>query len=205
MSIKLEIISPEKVVLSQTVDMAVLPALEGDIAAMEGHAKITLLEGYLFDGELAQKAFYQAADISHKAGRKIALSLSDPFCVKRHLVQFKDFVSNHVDMVFANQFEICALYETEDLEKAIQNASQDIPIAVITCGEKGSVILANSERIEVAVFQRLLWIRQGQVMLMLLDFWLAGLLTGLMPNVVAWEVLWLRKLFPMWVPDHYRN
>lgn len=114
------------------------------------HAKITLLEGYLFDGELAQKAFYRAADISHKAGRKIALSLSDPFCVKRHLVQFKDFVSNHVDMVFANQFEICALYETEDLEKAIQNASQDIPIAVITCGEKGSVILANSERIEVA-------------------------------------------------------
>ena len=78
------------------------------------------------------------------------MSLSDPFCVKRHLVQFKDFVSNHVDMVFANQFEICALYETEDLEKAIQNASQDIPIAVITCGEKGSVILANSERIEVA-------------------------------------------------------
>ncbi|MDI2090977.1 adenosine kinase [Commensalibacter oyaizuii] len=113
-------------------------------------AKVTFLEGYLFDGELAQKAFYLAADIAHKAGKKVALSLSDPFCVKRHLARFKDFVSSRVDMVFANELEICALYETEDFESAVTQAVQDASIVVVTRGEKGSVILANGERIEVA-------------------------------------------------------
>lgn len=114
------------------------------------HAKVTFLEGYLFDSDLAREAFYHAAEIVHKAGKKIALSLSDPLCVKRHLAEFKDFVTHHVDMVFANEKEICALYETEDLETAIQGAAQDAPIVVVTCGEKGSIILADSERIEVA-------------------------------------------------------
>lgn len=113
-------------------------------------AKVTFLEGYLFDGELAQKAFYQAADMAHKAEKKVALSLSDPFCVKRHLAAFKDFVSTRVDMVFANEHEICALYETEDFEVAIAQAAKDAPLVVVTRGEKGSVIVADNERIEVA-------------------------------------------------------
>ncbi|WP_408869524.1 adenosine kinase [Commensalibacter communis] len=112
--------------------------------------KVTFLEGYLFDGELAQKAFYQAADIAHKAEKKVALSLSDVFCVQRHLAAFKDFVSTRVDMVFANDHEICALYETEDFETAIAQAAKDAPIVVVTRGEKGSVIVAENERIEVA-------------------------------------------------------
>lgn len=114
------------------------------------HAKVTFLEGYLFDSDRARQAFYQAAGIAHKAGRKIALTLSDPLCVQRHLAQFKDFVCNHVDMVFANEKEICALYETEDLETAIRQAAEDARIVVVTCGEKGSIIVADSKRIEVA-------------------------------------------------------
>lgn len=113
-------------------------------------SKVTFLEGYLFDGELAQKAFYQAADIAHKANKTVALSLSDPFCVERHLAAFKDFISTSVDMVFANEAEICALYETEDFEIAITKAAKDAPIVVVTRGEKGSVIIADNERIEVA-------------------------------------------------------
>ncbi|MDI2113141.1 adenosine kinase [Commensalibacter nepenthis] len=113
-------------------------------------AKVTFLEGYLFDGELAQRAFYQAADMAHKAGKKVALSLSDAFCVQRHLAAFKDFVSTRVDMVFANEHEICALYETEDFEVAIVQAAKDAPIVVVTRGEKGSVIVAENERVEVA-------------------------------------------------------
>ncbi|WP_086632535.1 adenosine kinase [Commensalibacter intestini] len=123
---------------------------EDVIAEVISASKVTFLEGYLFDGELAQKAFYQAADIAHNANKTVALSLSDPFCVKRHLEAFKDFVSTRVDMVFANEAEICALYETEDFEIAITKAAKDAPIVVVTRGEKGSVIIADNERIEVA-------------------------------------------------------
>lgn len=123
---------------------------EDVVAEVISAAKVTFLEGYLFDGELAQKAFYQAADIAHKANKTVALSLSDPFCVERHLAEFKDFVSTSVDMVFANEAEICALYETDDFEIAITKAAKDAPIVVVTRGEKGSVIIADNERIEVA-------------------------------------------------------
>src|SRR4051794_29618468 len=75
-------------------------------------ARITYLEGYLFDPPQAQEAFHKAAAIAHSAGRQVALSLSDPFCVGRHRADFRDLVEGHVDILFANQAEVCALYET---------------------------------------------------------------------------------------------
>ena len=81
-------------------------------------AQITYLEGYLFDPPLAQEAFRKAAAIAHAAGRRVALSLSDPFCVERHRAAFRDLVDGHVDILFANEAEICSLYETEDFADA---------------------------------------------------------------------------------------
>src|SRR5207245_4656266 len=75
-------------------------------------ARIAYLEGYLFDPPLAQEAFRKAAAIAHAAGRQVALSLSDPFCVGRHRAAFRELVDGHVDILFANEAEICSLYET---------------------------------------------------------------------------------------------
>jgi len=82
--------------------------------AVVAAAQITYLEGYLFDPPQAKAAFRKAAAIAHAAGRRVALSLSDPFCVARHRQSFRDLVGGEVDILFANEAEICALYETED-------------------------------------------------------------------------------------------
>ena len=81
-------------------------------------AKVTYLEGYLFDPPLAKEAFHRAARLAHAAGRKVALSLSDPFCVARHRESFRELVDGSVDILFANEAEICSLYETEDFAAA---------------------------------------------------------------------------------------
>src|SRR5919108_2804679 len=73
-------------------------------------ARILYLEGYLFDPPDAQDAFRVAADIAHAAGRKVALTLSDPFCVDRHRAAFVELVERHVYILFANEAEIRALY-----------------------------------------------------------------------------------------------
>src|SRR5437762_10280044 len=87
-------------------------------AELIGAAQVTYLEGYLFDPPRAQAAFRAAAAIAHRAGRQVALSLSDPFCVDRHRAAFRELVAGEVDILFANEHEICALYETEDFDAA---------------------------------------------------------------------------------------
>jgi len=81
-------------------------------------ASITYLEGFLFDPPQAQSAFRKAAAVAHAAGRQVALSLSDPFCVGRHRDDFRDLIDGHVDILFANEAEICSLYETHDFAAA---------------------------------------------------------------------------------------
>jgi sugar/nucleoside kinase (ribokinase family) len=115
-----------------------------------GAAQVTYLEGYLFDPPLAQQAFRKAAAIAHSAGRKVALSLSDPFCVERHRAAFRDLVAGHVDILFANEIEICSLYETGDFAAAAAAARGHVGIAALTRSAKGSVILANGAEHPVA-------------------------------------------------------
>ena len=105
-------------------------------------ARITYLEGYLFDPPQAQEAFRKAAAIAHSAGRKVALSLSDPLCVGRHRAAFRDLVGGHVDILFANEAEICSLYETDDFGKAAAAVRGHVAIAALTRSAAGSVILA---------------------------------------------------------------
>ena len=112
-------------------------------------AKVTYLEGYLFDPPAAQAAFYKAADAAHAAGRQVALSLSDPFCVDRHREAFRKLVASHVDILFANEAEITSLYEQNTFEAAAEMARQDVELAVLTRSEAGSVILHGAATVEV--------------------------------------------------------
>ncbi len=112
-------------------------------------AAVTYLEGYLFDPPAAQAAFYKAADAAHTAGRQVALSLSDAFCVHRHRDAFRKLVAGHVDILFANEAEITALYETNTFEEAAELARKDVALAALTRSEAGSLILRGAETVTV--------------------------------------------------------
>ena len=113
------------------------------------NAAIVYLEGYLFDEERAKAAFVRAAELAHAAGRRVALSLSDPFCVERHRAAFRHLVHGHVDILFANEAEIVGLYEAGDFDEACRRAAADCPFAALTRGAAGSVIAADGEVVRV--------------------------------------------------------
>jgi sugar/nucleoside kinase (ribokinase family) len=123
---------------------------EADVdPALVGASAVTYLEGYLFDPPAAQAAFRKAAQAAHAAGRRVALSLSDAFCVNRHREAFLDLVANHVDILFANETEITALYERNSFEEAAAAARQDVALAALTRSESGSVILHGDDTVVV--------------------------------------------------------
>ncbi len=111
---------------------------------------ITYLEGYLYDPPLAQRAFLKAAAAAHQAGRLVALSLSDPFCVDRHREAFLELVQGHVDILFANEAELTALYRTADFDSALGAVRDHCRVAAITRGDRGSVVVAGSQTVAVA-------------------------------------------------------
>ncbi len=111
--------------------------------------QVTYLEGYLFDRPSAKEAFRQAAAIAHGAGRKVSLTLSDPFCVDRHRADFRDLIRGHVDILFANESEICSLYETKDFEEAAAAVRKEAEIAVLTRSEKGAEVITAKDRVAV--------------------------------------------------------
>ena len=106
-------------------------------------AEVTYLEGYLCHPPPAQEALRKAAAVAHAARRKVALSLSDPFCVGRHRNAFRELVDGHVDILFANEVEICSLYETVDFAEAAAAVRGRVAIAALTRSAEGSVILAD--------------------------------------------------------------
>jgi sugar/nucleoside kinase (ribokinase family) len=110
-----------------------------------GSAHITYLEGYLFDRPEAKQAFVKAAEIAHAAGRRVALTLSDPFCVDRHRGEFLHLVEGHIDILFANQAEIEALYQAADFDAALQQVRGHCDVAALTRGPRGSVVVAGDE------------------------------------------------------------
>lgn len=121
--------------------------VDADVIAQSA---ITYLEGYLFDPPHAKQAFRTAAELAHKAGRKVALSLSDPFCVGRHRAEFLDLIAGHIDILFANEAELTALYETQDFDAAIGQVRGHAELAAITRGARGSVVVTNDTITSVA-------------------------------------------------------
>ena len=108
-------------------------------------AAITYLEGYLWDPPAAKEAFRKAHRIAHDNGRRVALTLSDPFCVDRHRDEFRALVGDHIDILFANEAEIVSLYQAADFDAALQDVRGHCAIAALTRGPKGSAIVADGE------------------------------------------------------------
>jgi sugar/nucleoside kinase (ribokinase family) len=114
-------------------------------------AAITYLEGYLWDPPKAKQAFRIAAGMAHRAGRKVAITLSDSFCVDRFRDEFKELMrSGTLDIVFANQHEVQSLYQTSDFSTAVSALEQDVPLAVVTMGAAGSMVVTRERRASVA-------------------------------------------------------
>lgn len=120
--------------------------IDADLVAASA---ITYLEGYLFDPPLAKEAFRKAATIARGAGRKVALTLSDSFCVHRYKDEFKALIRDHIDILFANESEIEALYDSRDIAAAAADLAAQLDIAAITMSEKGSLIASGTERVRV--------------------------------------------------------
>ncbi len=122
----------------------------GDVdAEMVRASAVSYLEGYLFDTEAQKKAFVKAAEIATAAGRQVALTLSDSFCVDRHRAAFRHFVDNHVDILFANEAEILSLYETHNLQAALEQVWASKTTALVTRSEKGSLVKHDGEVHEI--------------------------------------------------------
>lgn len=111
---------------------------------------ILYLEGYLFDEPQAKQAFRKALEEAKSHGRKVALTLSDGFCVDRHRSEFLELIRSGIDILFANESEIKSLYQTESFDLAAKNAATDAKLAVLTRSAKGSVIIENNRAIEIA-------------------------------------------------------
>jgi sugar/nucleoside kinase (ribokinase family) len=112
---------------------------------MVEEATITYLEGYLWDPPAAKDAFVKAAQLARKAGRKVALTLSDSFCVERHRSSFRELIAHDIDILFANERELVSLYETSFLDEALQHVHKEVELAVLTRSEAGSIVAFNDE------------------------------------------------------------
>lgn len=123
--------------LGASVELGPEDVEEGLVSA----ARVTYLEGYLWDRPRAKAAFRKAARIAHAAGAKVALTLSDPFCVERHRPEFLELVKGPVDILFANEAEIRALWQVPDFDAALQATRGLVEVAVLTRSAKGSVVL----------------------------------------------------------------
>lgn len=120
--------------------------LDADLIAS---AQVTYLEGYLWDPEAAKEAFREAARIAREAGRKVSLTLSDPFCVERHREGFLELVKGNVDILFANELEIMSLYQVDDFDEAAVRVKADCELAALTRSEKGCVVVSGDHTAHV--------------------------------------------------------
>jgi sugar/nucleoside kinase (ribokinase family) len=111
--------------------------------------KILYMEGYLWDRPEAKEAYRKAARLAHAAGAKVSLTLSDSFCVDRHRDDFFKLVEDEVDVLFANEHELAALYQVDDFDSAARSVREHCEIAAITRGKDGSVVVTDGDRIVI--------------------------------------------------------
>jgi len=114
---------------------------QGDVR----EAAVTYLEGYLWDPPAAKEAFRKAMTVAHQAKREVALTLSDAFCVERYRTEFQELVEHGVDIVFANEAEICSLYQVDHFDDALQRLRGKSTLVALTRSEKGSVVIRGEE------------------------------------------------------------
>lgn len=123
---------------------------ESDLSAeLIQNAQVTYLEGYLFDKPAAKAAFQSAAKLARAAGRQVALTLSDTFCVARHRAEFWDLLNQGIDILFANEAEACAMVETDNVEQAAAKLSAVCPTVLITLGDQGAIVCQGDQVVRV--------------------------------------------------------
>lgn len=116
-------------------------------------SRIVYLEGYLWDPKNAKEAFVKAATVAHGAGRQVALTLSDAFCVDRYRDEFLELMrKGTVDIVFANESELHSLYQTSDFDTALKQLAADTKLGVVTRSEKGCVAASKDGVVAVPAF-----------------------------------------------------
>lgn len=165
-----------------------------DEAQMAG-ADWIFLEGYRFDGPESHAAFAKAIRATRAAGGKVAITLSDPFCVERHRDAFLAMIRTDVELLVANEHELKSLYRTDDLAQAMDRAEAEVPVTACTVGEKGAHILSRGTRVHAPAAAATVVDATGAG-----DLFAAGLLSGIvqgrdwkiclaMGNVAAAEVI----------------
>ncbi len=122
--------------------------VSGEVA---GATDYLFLEGYLFDKDKGKDAFLKAARLCHGGGGRAGIALSDPFCVDRHRADFRRLVRDEMDYVIGNQHEWQSLYQTTDLEAALEAARAECPVVVCTRSGADVILLRGEERVEVPV------------------------------------------------------
>jgi adenosine kinase len=128
--------------------------MPGDIDPAEiAASSIVYLEGYLWDPKNAKDAFLKASKVAHDAGRQVALTLSDAFCVDRYRAEFLDLMrGGTVDLIFANEAELQSLYQTADFDTALTQLRKDVALGIVTRSEKGCVVAAKDGVTAVPAF-----------------------------------------------------
>lgn len=129
-----------------------LSVADVDAKAVE-NADIIYLEGYLWDPPAAKDAFRKASEIAHKAGGRVAITLSDSFCVDRYRDEFLGLIRNRmVDIVFANEHELKSLYQAAAFDDALAALRAENILAVITRSENGALALTPDGIVAEPVF-----------------------------------------------------
>ena len=128
--------------LGANTDFSESDIQRGDIS----RAKTIYLEGYLFDSDAQKAAFVKAANFAQETGGQVALTLSDSFCVGRHRADFRQLAEQQTDILFANEDELLALYETDRLDTALDALTGLRPTVCVTRGAQGSVIQTSERR-----------------------------------------------------------
>ncbi len=119
-------------------------------AKLLSNTRVLYLEGYLWDRPNAKEALRKASDIARANGAKVAFSLSDSFCVSRWRAEFRELIEQRVDILFANEAEITALYEVKQFEEAVTMVRAHVEVAALTRSENGAVIVRGQETAKVA-------------------------------------------------------
>jgi sugar/nucleoside kinase (ribokinase family) len=162
-------------------------------------SRILYLEGYLFDPPNAQNAFRAAADMAHAAGRQVALTLSDSFCVQRHRRAFLDLIENHIDILFANEMELKALFETEVWDDAVSFLAPKVRFAAITRGSLGSIIVTGGRIISISAARAISNIDTTGAG----DLYASGVMFGLATGRSPEECGWLGSVAAAEVISHF--
>jgi len=163
-------------------------------------SEIIYLEGYLWDPPEAKRAFLKASDLARAAGKRVALSLSDAFCVDRYRDEFLDLIRDRrIDILFANESELHSLYQTADFETALELLREEDILAVVTRSEKGSIIVTREETQAVHAFPVETVIDTTGAG----DLFAAGFLTGLVKNMGLPECARLGALAAAEIIQHY--